>query len=186
MGNVKKLRTYAFLFMGMIFLTSAIAMSSGKIRIFDFKYEKFEFLNGEVVLELPDKSSNPTYGMYYKILMDKALSWEAGHFEVSIVNINKYKGPNKEESKNQLLIEIQNRFDTDGLDISRTAIWYGENPIVVRVKTSVTKNTFPTASEREACIHKDDEIFEHVVESFRYRKVDGTYAAPEIVRQGKS
>jgi len=42
---------------------------------------------------------------------------------------------------------------------------------------------FPTPAERDERIRKDDEIFEHIVQSFRYRKKDGTYAKPEIIRQ---
>lgn len=183
MAAIKKFKIYAFLFIGIIFLTSAIAMSSGKIRVFDFKYEKFEFLNGNLILELPGKPNRNMYLMYYRVLMDECIDLTLGHFEISVVDVNKYKGPKEEEFKNKLEIRREKDIDKDGVAIFRTAFWYGENPIVFGVMTSTMTTTFPTEIEREECIRKDDEIFEHIVESFRYRKEDGTYAKPEIIRQ---
>ena len=72
-------------------MTSTIAMSSGKIRVFDFKYEKFEFLNGNVAIELPGKSNRNLYSMYYKVLVDKYIDLTSGHGEISIASVKKYK-----------------------------------------------------------------------------------------------
>ncbi len=40
-------------------------------------------------------------------------------------------------------------------------------------------------ADRDIRVSKDDEIFAHMVESFKYRKEDGTYAKPEIIRQAE-
>ena len=183
MATIKKFKIYIILFLGIIFLMGGIAMSSGKIRIFDFQYEKFEFLNGDVALELPGKSNRNLFLMYYKVLMDKAMSWEAGHFEISVIDVDKYRGPKKEEFKDKLVIKCIKHIDRDSLSIHRMAFWYGQNPIVVTVGTLVMNDTFPTEAEKQEQIQKDDEIFEHIIESFRYHKKDGTYAEPEIIRQ---
>jgi hypothetical protein len=167
----------------MIFLISNIALSSGKIRFFEFKYEKFEFLSGDVVLELPGKSNRNMYLMYYKVLVDEYIDLTLGHAEISVVEVKKYKGQTEEKLKNKLVVSNTKYIYPDNSDISRTAFWYGRSPVVLRVSTAMMKDTFSTEAEKQDLIRKDDEIFEHIVESFRYRKEDGTYAKPEIIRQ---
>lgn len=183
MKTIKKFKIFIILFIGIIFMTSTIAMSSGKIRVFDFKYEKFEFLNGNVAIELPGKSNRNLYSMYYKVLVDKYIDLTSGHGEISIASVKKYKGLKKEKFKDKLEVRKEESIYQNRIAIFRIAFWYGKKPIVFTVRSSISNNTFPTEVEKQERIDKDDEIFEYVVESFRYRKEDGTYVKPEIIRQ---
>lgn len=183
METIRKIKIYAFLCIGIIFLTSTIAMSSGKIRVLDFKYEKHEFLNGDVVLELPDKPQIKSINSYDKILVDEYVDLTTGHVEISVANVNKYNGLQQEKFENKLVTENIKRIYKDSLSISRIAVWYSKTPLILRVRTSFSNDTFSTEAEKQDRIRKDNEIFEHIIESFRYRKEDGTYAKPEIIRQ---
>ena len=183
MEIIKKFKVYVFLFVGMLILMSTVAMSSGKIRVFDFKYEEFKFLNGDIILELPDRPG-PLYGrMYYKVLVDEYIDLTSGHGEVSDLTINHYKVAIDESFINKLITEriLEHRNTHDV--IFRWAKWCGKLPIAFVLMTSWDGATFPSEAEKQDRIRKDDEIFEHIIESFRYRKEDGTYAKPEIIRQ---
>lgn len=181
----KALRAFILIVVGWLFFLAAMnAMArKGDIRVFDLKYEKFEFFNGDVIVELPDKPRREITALYYKVLMDQAMSLVAGHSEISVIRLNKYAGPMEDKFKSKLVVEKETDNDKDGLTVYRYAFWYGKVPIVFALTTGMTPNTRLAPADRDARIAKDDEIFEHIVESFRYRKEDGTYAKPEIVRQ---
>lgn len=184
---MKKNKMQVALLLIMAFLIGCDARWVDKTpKIFEFKYEAFKFLNGDIELELPDNpQSKSVDGRYYKVLANKFIDFTSGHFEISAVDIDKYKGSKKEEFKNKWMIREIRDVSSNELSIARIAIWYGESPIILQITTSSVATTFPTSVEREARIRKDDEIFNHIVESFRYRKADGTYAKAEIIRQAE-
>lgn len=184
MNVLKSVKVFLSLFTAMTTLIGCTNVSSEKkVRVFDFKYEVFDFLNGAVVFDLPDKPKARSVDGYDKILVDKYISFTIGHAEISVVSVNMFLGSVREEVKNKIVIRTIKAADVENIDIARIAIWYGVNPMILQVTTNALAGTFPTQADLDDRIRKDDEIFEHIVQSFQYRKEDGTYAKPEVVRQ---
>lgn len=167
----------------MLLLNTIFGRKRGDIKVYDFKYERLEFFKGTVALQLPNNPRHEMTAYYYKVLMDQALCWEAGNFEISVVDITRYEGPRKEkfedEFKNKLEIVVWKDIDENTID--RMAFWYGENSFALDTHTWWSEGMFSTPADCDTRIKKDDEIFEHIIQSFRYRRDDGTYAKPEIV-----